>query len=106
MTEIPIKFRTYLPCEQSVFRSVELTATIDIFASSRCQEQRFSAEMEENMKKSIARYLDNKLFSELRKEINKARADTLGLPFFSYKDMGIVAESFDRILSSIPRITT
>jgi hypothetical protein len=105
MTEIPLKFRTHLPDEQSVFRSVELTATIDIFASSKCQEHLFSAEMEENMKKSIARYLENRLFSELRTAIWRARDELLCLKCINYQDMDNVVKVFAEIEKSIPKIT-
>ncbi len=103
MTTIPLKFRTHLPDEDSLFDAVELTARIDILTSLKCEEHLFSAEMEENMKKSIARYLDNKLFSELRQAISMARDDVLGNPYPNYN---LVNTVFSRIESRIPQVTT
>jgi hypothetical protein len=101
MPEIPLKFKTEYPPNNGS-PVVEIIWAIDIQGSVRCEESIFSAEMREKMEKSIARYLENKLFHQLKHAIYTAREEVLANP---YPDYNLVNEIFSRIESAIPKIT-
>jgi len=101
MLEIPLKFKTeYLPNSNSPI--VEIVGLIDVRMSQSFDESVHSEKIRSWVKKSMASFLHNKFFSELKHEIHKTRDEILSRQTVDWDQTN---QLFDKILAAIPKFT-